>query len=276
MVSRLCARYGAPLGSLSDTSDSKEELLFYDFPPPEALSGPDVEAQLREMGFGYRARYIAETARVVAQDKPAGWLTELRNPLSPALGGQQMDEAAAKGKKTKKAEDTSGYKTAHEELLTLSGVGPKVADCVCLMGLGWAEAVPVDTHVWQIAQRDYRFGSSGKTKTFNKAMYDAVGDHFRSIWGSHAGWAQSVLFTANLRSFADQAASGKARQVKSKDEEEVKVEVVVEEEELVSKSGRKIRKRKTTTVEVEVDVKSNAIDITTSVRTRSNKRQRFS
>ena len=39
-----------------------------------------------------------------------------------------------------------GYRTAHEELLALQGVGPKVADCVCLMGLGWGEAVPVDTH----------------------------------------------------------------------------------------------------------------------------------
>ena len=39
-----------------------------------------------------------------------------------------------------------GYRTAHAELLALQGVGPKVADCVCLMGLGWGEAVPVDTH----------------------------------------------------------------------------------------------------------------------------------
>jgi N-glycosylase/DNA lyase len=37
-------------------------------------------------------------------------------------------------------------------------------------------------------------------------MYDAVGDHFRAIWGPQAGWAQSVLFTANLKAFAGQAA----------------------------------------------------------------------
>lgn len=72
------------------------------------------------------------------------------------------------------------------------------------MGLGWGQAVPVDTHVWQIAQRDYKFGKT-KTKTFSKIMYDSVGDHFRSIWGEHAGWAQSVLFTANLKSFSERA-----------------------------------------------------------------------
>lgn len=38
------------------------------------------------------------------------------------------------------------YKDAHEALLGLQGVGPKVADCVCLMSLDKAEAVPVDTH----------------------------------------------------------------------------------------------------------------------------------
>ncbi|KAI9679886.1 MAG: 8-oxoguanine glycosylase ogg1 [Caeruleum heppii] len=95
-----------------------------------------------------------------------------------------------------------GYREAHEQLLELQGVGPKVADCVCLMGLGWGEAVPVDTHVWQIAQRDYKFGR-GKHKSLTKATYDAVGDHFRSLWGKEAGWAHSVLFTADLRAFAE-------------------------------------------------------------------------
>jgi len=95
-----------------------------------------------------------------------------------------------------------GYRQAHEELLQLQGVGPKVADCVCLMGLGWGEAVPVDTHVWQIAQRDYKFGK-GKHKSLTKATYDAVGDHFRQLWGKEAGWAHSVLFAADLKTFSE-------------------------------------------------------------------------
>lgn len=31
----------------------------------------------------------------------------------------------------------------------------KVADCICLMALDKPQAVPVDVHMWQIAQRDY-------------------------------------------------------------------------------------------------------------------------
>lgn len=56
--------------------------------------------------------------------------------------------------------------------------------------------------VWQIAQRDYGFGK-GKQKTLTKATYDAIGDHFRKIWGKEAGWAHSVLFTADLKAFSD-------------------------------------------------------------------------
>ena len=36
-----------------------------------------------------------------------------------------------------------------------------------------------------------------------KATYDAVGDRFRSLWGKEAGWAHSVLFTADLRAFSE-------------------------------------------------------------------------
>lgn len=56
--------------------------------------------------------------------------------------------------------------------------------------------------VWQIAQRDYKFGK-GKHRSLTKATYDAVGDHFRTLWGQEAGWAHSVLFAADLRTFAE-------------------------------------------------------------------------
>lgn len=37
------------------------------------------------------------------------------------------------------------------ELVTLMGVGNKVADCIALFSLDCADSVPVDTHVFQIA-----------------------------------------------------------------------------------------------------------------------------
>nr|OQO24645.1 hypothetical protein B0A51_08731 [Rachicladosporium sp. CCFEE 5018] len=206
MIHKLCSNYGPLLGYL-------EEVAYHDFPEPRALAGPGVEGKLRELGFGYRARYIAETARLVAE-KPEGWLDSLRNPEAPVFGGKM----GSAGKWSPSGRE--GYREAHEELLTLQGVGPKVADCVCLMGLGWGEAVPVDTHVWQIAQRDYKFGK-GKHASLTKATYDAVGDKFRSLWGQEAGWAHSVLFTADLRAFSERLVAKK---------EEVKEEVVVKTE----------------------------------------------
>ena len=56
--------------------------------------------------------------------------------------------------------------------------------------------------VWQIAQRDYKFGK-GKHSSLTKATYDAVGNRFRDLWGKEAGWAHSVLFTADLRAFSE-------------------------------------------------------------------------
>lgn len=61
-----------------------------------------------------------------------------------------------------------------------------------------------------------------------------MGNHFRKLWGKEAGWAQSVLFTANLRTFSDRLAATSSKvgvKVEVKDEEgeddgvEVKTEV---------------------------------------------------
>ncbi|KAJ5323871.1 8-oxoguanine DNA glycosylase N-terminal [Penicillium atrosanguineum] len=214
MVEKLCLNYGPFVGKVDGRA-------YHDFPAPEALTGKDVESNLRSLGFGYRARYIHQTAIMVSQEREKGWLNGLCNPESPAF------DVEAKAGGEMKPEGREGYREAHEKLLELQGVGPKVADCVSLFGLGWGESVPVDTHVWQIAQRDYRFGK-GSHKSLTKATYDAVGNHFRKLWGQEAGWAHSVLFTADLRSFADRLAATKKVEVKVKEEDsEVKIETEV-------------------------------------------------
>ncbi|MCJ1301991.1 8-oxoguanine glycosylase ogg1 [Hypocenomyce scalaris] len=206
MMENLCVHYGPLIGHI----DSRP---YYDMPSPSSLTHPKVEAHLRQLGFGYRAKYLHQTAVMLTQERDHGWLDDLRNPESPVLGCK----IASAGEMLPGGRE--GYRNAHEKLLELLGVGPKVADCVCLMGLGWGEAVPVDTHVWQIAQRDYKFGK-GKHRSLTKATYDAIGDHFRSLWGKEAGWAHSVLFTADLRAFSERLST----------KVEVKQELVKKEE----------------------------------------------
>ena len=50
----------------------------------------------------------------------------------------------------------------------------QVADCVCLMSLDKLEAVPVDTHVRQIAERDYKVKIA--TKSLTDASYKQIGE----------------------------------------------------------------------------------------------------
>lgn len=132
MVDKLCTHYGPFIAHIGGQA-------FHDFPQPEKLTDPSVEGHLRQLGFGYRAKYLWQTA-VMVHEKGIDWLEGLRNPESPLLG--QSPRSA--GEMLEGGRD--GYRRAHEALLELQGVGPKVADCVCLMGLGWGEAVPVDTH----------------------------------------------------------------------------------------------------------------------------------
>ena len=132
-MEKLCIHYGPLIGYINTHP-------YYDIPSPTVLTDPKVEAHLRQLGFGYRAKYLYQTAIMITRNHDNGWLDSLRNPESPIMGHKPSSagEMLPGGRE--------GYRMAHEQLLGLQGVGPKVADCVCLMGLGWGEAVPVDTH----------------------------------------------------------------------------------------------------------------------------------
>lgn len=217
MVANLCLHYGPLIGHI-------DGVPYHDFPTPETLAKPEIEGELMKLGFGYRAKYIYRTAVMVAEKRDGlKWLDGLCNPESPALGYPlgEAGELVEGGRE--------GYRKAHEELLALHGVGPKVADCVCLMGLGWSESVPVDTHVWQIAQRDYKFGK-GKHSSLTPATYTAVANHFRKLWGKEAGWAHSVLFTADLKAFSERLVM-KTEVKEEKTKVKVEDDFVVKEEE---------------------------------------------
>jgi len=257
MVDKLCTHYGTYITTL----DGKDH---YEFPTPASLTGKNVESHLRELGFGYRAKYISRTAQMVAE-RDDGWLDSLRNPESPVYGSKPAFAGEMK------PEGRDGYRQAHEGLLELQGVGPKVADCVCLMGLGWGEAVPVDTHVWQIAQRDYKFGR-GKHSSLTKATYDAVANHFRKLWGSEAGWAHSVLFTADLRVFSERLS------VKVEAKVEVKVEddgfkpgtLTMQETEIIKKP---VKKRSREAQDDKALIKLEEVTTTSSERVKRRRRR---
>ncbi|CAG8433043.1 6330_t:CDS:2 [Ambispora gerdemannii] len=171
MIEKLCRKYGKKICTLNNED-------YFDFPTLEKLARSNVEEELKKLGFGYRAKYISQTANYILNNISDGekWLFSLRN---------------------------ASYKDAHSSLLRLSGVGPKVADCVCLMSLDKQNAIPVDTHVWQIAKREYGFDTKpGKSpKTLTNRMYEEISDHFRTLFGDYSGWAHSVLFAADLKVF---------------------------------------------------------------------------
>lgn len=128
---------------------------FHEFPGINELQ--DVkESELRELGFGYRARYIVESVELI-REEGIEWIESL---------------------------PTLDYQSCKQELMKLSGVGPKVADCICLMSMDKMEAIPVDTHVWQIATRDY---GMAKGKNLNAKVYQEISKGFYNIFGPYCG-----------------------------------------------------------------------------------------
>jgi len=167
MVEKMCVEYGHFVGEF-------EEVKYFMFPELEQLSKPEVETRLRELGFGYRAKYIQQSAAFILDKGGISWLHSHRS---------------------------MGYTEARQSLLQLAGVGPKVADCVLLMSMDQAGAVPVDTHMFNIAKQ--YLPHLAQIKTVTDRVYLEIGNHFRSLYGDYAGWAHSVLFSADLKHLKD-------------------------------------------------------------------------
>ena len=52
-------------------------------------------------------------------------------------------------------------------------------------------AIPVDTHVFQIATKDYLHHLRA-CKTVTPKVYNEISEHFIKVFGEYAGWAHSV------------------------------------------------------------------------------------
>lgn len=134
---------------------------FYTFPTPEELKDVTVE-EYRKLGLGFRDIRIFETVHMVL-DKEVD-LEEL-----------------------KKENDIN---IIREKLLTLSGVGPKVADCILLFSdLKKIESFPIDVWVRRVINELY-IHNEDENKVSKKQIENIAKEKF----GDLAGIAQQYLF----------------------------------------------------------------------------------
>lgn len=121
-------------------------------PTPDAIADASEEA-LRELGLGFRAPRVLEAARAVDE------------------GRLDLDRLAE-----------APVEAAHERLIEVDGIGPKVAECVLCYALSFDEAFPVDRWVARACEA-----------LLGEALEPAQA---RERWGSTAAMAQQVLFHA--------------------------------------------------------------------------------
>jgi N-glycosylase/DNA lyase len=125
--------------------------------PSAVLLARVSEAELRACKMGFRAPYLLAAARRVASGE-----LELER-----LRGMTLEDARA-------------------ALMTLPGVGRKIADCVLLFAYGFAAAFPLD--VWVLkALRELYFP---RRRAVLSTLQSFAGSHF----GPNAGYAQQYLF----------------------------------------------------------------------------------
>ncbi len=142
IIGRLCTSLGENMGD------------YYAFPTPEAMASKDEEFY-KALGAGYRAKYLAVTARLVAD-------------------GFDLE-----------AIDCMDGNTANKKLCTLMGVGSKVADCILLFGYHKQDVFPVDTWIKKV-YKDVVGDDVDNNNVIRRKLID--------IYGEYSGYAQQYLF----------------------------------------------------------------------------------
>lgn len=148
MVQRLSRRFG--------DAHRFDGRTYHAFPTMGSLARAS-EADLRGCGVGYRAPYLSATAGAVVDAEP---------PL-PDPGSTE-------------------YPRLRDELTAYHGVGPKVADCAVLFGVGRLEAVPLDRWIRRAIERHFPDCARGSYEATSRAIRDRL--------GPYPGYAQTYLF----------------------------------------------------------------------------------
>eukprot|EP01118_Nematostelium_gracile_P012670 TRINITY_DN465_c0_g1_i1.p1 TRINITY_DN465_c0_g1~~TRINITY_DN465_c0_g1_i1.p1 ORF type:complete len:378 (-),score=80.47 TRINITY_DN465_c0_g1_i1:13-1146(-) len=218
MIDSLCLKFGQKICDLEGSS-------YYSFPSPQVLAKLE-EKQLRDIGFGYRAKYIVQSAQQVIEKGP-DWFDNLR----------KMER-----------------EKVQQELIQLMGVGKKVADCIALFSMDKFDIIPVDTHVWQIAQT---YIPRLKNAKLNDKTYLEIGDFFRTKFGDQCGWAHTLLFASDLSLYKDKDSGKREKKLPKKvkkeeedvmDEEDGDVEIEIK----TKTKTKKVSKKKENKVKLEV------------------------
>ena len=151
-IENLARLFGEPAGEYGGVE-------YFNVPSAEVMSGLTAE-DLAPCRLGYRAPYLVETARQVME-----------------RGGVEAVAADLEAARTPEE--------ACEYLRGFQGVGPKVASCIALFGLGRLEAFPIDVWVRRVMNRLY-----GIDEKDIKGMNAYAAEHF----GVNGGIAQQYLF----------------------------------------------------------------------------------
>ena len=153
IIDRMSERYGRKI-----IFEGKE---YYTFPTVEELSKASVE-DLRTLGLGFRDVRVYETTKIIKNKE---------------IDLEQL----------KKEKD---FNKVRNTLLTLPGVGPKVADCILLFStLKRWEAFPIDVWVRRVMNELY-IKNPDETKVKKEEIEKIAYEKF----GNLAGIAQQYLF----------------------------------------------------------------------------------
>lgn len=153
IIEKICKTYGKKI-----IFEGKE---YYTFPTPDELSKAEV-VDLRKLGLGFRDTRVYETTRKIVN--------------------KDVD--------LQKLHENNDTNCVREVLLTLPGVGPKVADCILLFStLKRLEAFPIDVWVRRVINELYI-----KNENEEKVNKKEIEQIAKAKYGNLAGIAQQYLF----------------------------------------------------------------------------------
>ncbi|MBQ8725776.1 MAG: 8-oxoguanine DNA glycosylase [Clostridia bacterium] len=128
---------------------------YYSFPSATDLAQKD-EQFFKDLGYGYRAKYMVSVAKSVASGQIS-------------LDGIGLLSTASLKK----------------SLTSLTGVGPKVADCIALFAYHRVDSFPVDTWIEKLYREDF----CGTLTDRNK-----ITEWFSNEFGEYSGYVQQYVF----------------------------------------------------------------------------------